>query len=144
MSTDPFLWSALGAALEQARIASRLSAARSTSDVASLVLGEVRAALGADAAVVAVRGHVARGLTVAAEGVPTEVARALSALSGVEPFPLVLAYRRGEPLFAESAADVADALPPVGGDAKALACLPLRTAAGTIFFSRSPSRATPG
>lgn len=131
MSTEPFLWSALGAALEQARIAARLSAARSTSDVASLVLGEVRTALGADAAVVAVRGPDAPGLTVAAEGVPPEVARTLSALSGVEPFPLVAAYRRGEPLFAETAAAVAAALPPLGVDAKALACLPLRTPAGT-------------
>jgi signal transduction histidine kinase len=131
MSPEPFLWSALGAALEQARIASRLSAARSTSDVASLVLGDVRAALGADAAVVAVRGHDARELTVAAEGVPAEVERALSSLSGAEPFPLVVAYRRGEPLYAETAADVADALPPLGGGAKALACLPLRTPGGT-------------
>ena len=132
MSPEPFLWSDLGAALARARIAARLAAARSTSEIATLLLGDVRTALGADSAVVAIPSDDARQLVLASEGVPEAVTSAISTLSGAEPFPLVQAYRCGEPLFAESAAAVASSFPPLGlpTDAGAMACLPLRTPAG--------------
>jgi signal transduction histidine kinase len=139
MRPDPFLWSDLGVALERARIAARLSAAGTTSEIAKLLLGDVREALGADSAVVAVPTDDTRQVVLAAEGVPAAVTRALSALSGTEPFPIVEAYRCGEPLFAESAAAVAASFPPLPRlpGAGAMACLPLRTpggAAGAVGF----------
>ncbi len=149
MSPEPFLWSDLGAALARARIAARLAAARSTSEIAALLLGDVRTALGADSAVVAVPSDDARQLVVASEGVPEAVTSAISTLSGAEPFPIVQAYRCGEPLFAESAAAVASSFPPLGlpTDAGAMACLPLRTpagAAGAVGFGyRGPRRFGP-
>jgi signal transduction histidine kinase len=112
----------------------QLAEAPSTEAVIRVLVGELRCVLGAASAILAVPTDDGRHLVLASEGLPEEVACALSTLEVGSALPIARVYREGTALFAETPAAVAASLP--RGHARsrtaAFAAVPVRAGGRTI------------
>jgi signal transduction histidine kinase len=105
------------------RVTAALSGARTPDQVAEVTLGEGLAALGGARGVVLVARDGGAPAVLRSAGVADAEAGLAADLAGTHPAGAAL--RRGEPTFAATAADAAEAWPVPGPPAAALAALPL-------------------